>query len=125
MLFPQMYYNCFIMTIKNSPVILMVKTNIQKFMKQKCVTVRELALRTGLTEVAIRNWFSAANYSPSLANIEKVCSALGIRPFELFCNIGDDAIPLTEEKKTLLEKYDNLTPKQKTAIITMLDSYLE
>lgn len=125
MLFPQMYYNCFIMTIKNSPVILMVKTNIQRFMKLKCVTVRELALRTGLTEVAIRNWFSAANYSPSLANIEKVCSALGIRPFELFCDFGDDAIPLTEEKKTLLEKYDNLTPKQKTAIMTMLDSYLE
>ena len=120
-----MYYNCFIMAMKNSPMILMVKTNIQKFMRQKCVSVRELALRTDLTEVAIRNWFSAANYSPSLANIEKVCAALEIQPFELFCDIGDDAIPLTEEKKTLLEKYDNLTPKQKAAIMIMLDSYLE
>ena len=125
MLFPQMYYNCFTMAMKNSPMILMVKTNIQKFMRQKCVSVRELALLTDLTEVAIRNWFSAANYSPNLANIEKVCAALEIQPFELFCDIGDDAIPLTEEKKTLLEKYDNLTPKQKAAIITMLDSYLE
>ena len=122
-MFPQMYYNCFIMAIKNSPMILMVKTNIQKFMRQKCVTIRELALRTGLTEVAIRNWFSAANYSPSLVNIERVCTALEIQPFELFCDIGDDAIPLTEEKKTLLDKYDNLTPKQKAAIMTMIDSY--
>ena len=125
MLFPQMYYNCFIMAMKNSPMISMVKTNIQKFMIQKGVTVRELALRTGLTEVAIRNWFSAANYSPALVNIERVCTALEIQPFELFCDIGDDAIPLTEEKKTLLEKYDNLTPKQKAAIMILLDSYLE
>ena len=113
------------MAMKNSPMISLVKTNIQKFMIQKGVTVRELALRTGLTEVAIRNWFSAANYSPSLANIEKVSAALEIQPFELFCDIGDDAIPLTDEKKTLLEKYDNLTPKQRAAIMTMLDSYLE
>ena len=125
MLFPQMYYNCFIMAMKNSPVILMVKTNIQKFMRQKCVTIRELALRTGLTEVAIRNWFSAANYSPSLVNIERVCTALEIQPFELFCDRGDMVIPLTEEKKALLDKYDNLTPKQKAAIMTMIDSYSE
>lgn len=111
--------------MKNSPVILMVKTNIQKFMRQKCVTIRELALRTGLTEVAIRNWFSAANYSPSLVNIERVCTALEIQPFELFCDRGDMVIPLTEEKKALLDKYDNLTPKQKAAIMTMLDSYSE
>ena len=105
--------------------ILMVKTNIQKFMKQKSVTVRELALRTGLTEVAIRNWFSAANYSPSLVNIERVCTALEIQPFELFCDMEDDAIPLTAEKKVLLDKYDNLTPKQQIAIMAMLDSYSE
>lgn len=105
--------------------ILMVKTNIQRFMNQKGVTVRELALRTGLTEVAIRNWFSAANYSPSLANIEKICIALEICPFELFCDIGDAAIPLTEEKKILLDKYDDLTPRQRAAVMTMLDSYTE
>lgn len=105
--------------------ILMVKTNIQKFMKQKCVTVRKLALRTDLTEVAIRNWFSAVNYSPSLANVEKVCIALEIQPFELFCDTGEAAIPLTAEKRALLEKYDRLTPKQKLALMTMLDSYFE
>lgn len=119
-----MYYNYFVMVMHNSPMILIVKTNILKFMKQQSVTVRELALRTGLSEVAIRNWFSAANYSPSLGNIEKVCTALEIQPFELFCDDGDEAIPLSPEKRALLERYDILTDKQKAAIGTMIDSYL-
>ncbi len=125
MLFPQIYYNSFVMSIKNSSMILMVKTNIQKFMKQKGVTVRELALRTDLSEVAIRNWFSSANYSPSLPNIEKVCNALEIQPFELFCDMKEAVVPLTNEKRILLDKYDNLTSKQKFAIMTVIDSYTD
>ena len=123
MLFIQMYYNCFMIALKSSPMISMVKFNIQKFMKMKGVTVRELALRTGLSEVAIRNWFSAVNYAPSLPNLEKVCIALEIQPFELFYDETDDVVPLSREKRALLNKYDLLNDKQKEAMMTMLESY--
>ena len=125
MLFLQMYYNCFMIAMKSSPMISLVKSNILKFMKLKGVTVRELALRTGLSEVAIRNWFSAANYAPSLPNIEKVCAALEIQPFELFCAETDEAVPLSREKRALLQKYDLLTEKQRNAVTTMMDSYFQ
>lgn len=120
-----MYYNCFMIAMKSSPMISLVKSNILKFMKLKGVTVRELALRTGLSEVAIRNWFSAANYAPSLPNIEKVSIALEIQPFELFCDEADELIPLSHEKRALLKRYDLLTEKQRSALMTVVESYFE
>lgn len=110
--------------MKSTPLIENVKTKILQQMKKKGLSSRQLALMTGLSEVGIRNWFSVRNYTPSLYAIEQVCVALEIFPYELFCD-AEDIIPVSPQKRLLLEKYDDLSPTQQDLILAIIESYLE
>lgn len=116
-----MYYNERTMGRENSEFIKHVKERILYFMDIRKMSFYELSLQSGVTEVCLRNWYSARNYTPSLEAIEKVCTALDIRPFELFCD-EQDIMPVDERKREILKSMDALTQEQLSAIIALIKS---
>lgn len=119
-----MNYNGLTMAKTNSPLIELVKSRIRYFMTIKDLSFYELSMQSGVTEVCIRNWFTARNYTPSMKAIEKIAAALEIMPYELFCS-EEEIMPISPEKRALLQKLDTLTPKQKDAITLLIDSFKE
>ena len=118
-----MYYNSLTMITKDSELIKSVKERIRAYMRAKNISFYALSVRTGLSEACLRNWYTAKQYTPTLEALEKVCTALGIYPYELFCRY-EEVMPVSEEKRAMLEKIDRLSDKQKHALEAILDSYL-
>lgn len=112
------------MITDNSVLVLKVKEKIKKLITARSITIYDLAQKSDLTEACIRNWFTARNYTPSLEALEKISKALEVSPFELLCD-DDDIMAATPENKEFMEKFRNLTKKQKNAVLILLDSFEE
>ena len=112
------------MTTDNSVLVTKVKEKIKALLESQNLTVYELAQKSDLTEACIRNWFTKRNYTPSLEALEKISRAFGIFPFELLCDNGE-FYSATEENKAFIDKFRNLTLKQKQAGLVLMDSYLD
>ncbi len=111
------------MITSNSVLVSKVKAKIKELIISRQLSIYELAQKADLTEACIRNWYTARNYTPSLEAIEKICKALEISVFELFCD-GEDMIPVNSEIMLLLEKMQKLNAKQKNAVMIHIDSYI-
>lgn len=112
------------MITNNSVLVARVKSKIKELMEINNMSVYELAQKSDLTEACIRNWYTSRNYTPSLEAIEKICSALDMPVFELFCN-DEEKMPVSEDNKEILKKLQLLTPKQRRAIIAHIEGYLD
>lgn len=102
-----------------------------------------LAENSGLTQSTISTW-RRRNLQPSVASIEKICGGLGITLSEFFQEEAAEqktpqAVPLLPmtgvaatlplsavgEQRHLLEAWDKLSPQQRTAVLHMLESFVE
>lgn len=102
-----------------------VKLRIREILDEKKVSVYQLSNLTGISSACIHNWYSKRNYVPNLNTLLKVCEALEISPAELFRQETDELVCITKEEKELLDKWVLLNDKQRTAIITQMEAYLE
>lgn len=81
-----------------------------------------LAESSGLTQSTISTW-RRNNLQPNVASIEKICNGLGITLAQFF-NESEAAI-LTAEQKSILDLWNKLSPKQRSAVLEMLNSFVE
>lgn len=73
-----------------------------------------------LSEATVSNVYRR-NTLPSIPTLEQICNGFGITLSQFFCE--EDMVELTPELKRLFDGWVFLTPKQKEAVFTVLESY--
>ena len=111
------------MNDKDTPLTSLVKSRVMDFMIKRNLSIYSLADKSGVTEIAIRDWYKK-NHVPSILSLEKIAAVLDVEPFEFFCR-DEDVMPLSPENKEILKLLDNLTQKQKEAVLLHIKSYFE
>ena len=106
-------------------VVAKVKWRIKDYMSQKEISIYELAKKADLTEACIRNWYTKRSYTPSLEAIVKVSKALDIPVADLFREDGDEQFYVTKEEKELLIDWSILNDKQKSAVRSVIESFMD
>lgn len=81
-----------------------------------------LAENSGLTQSTISTW-RRKNLQPNVASIEKICNGLGITLAQFFND--SESVLLTNEQKSVLELWGKLSPKQRSAVFELLNSFVE
>ncbi len=102
-----------------------VKWRIKDYMSQKEISIYELAKKADLTEACIRNWYTKRSYTPSLEAIIKVSKALDVPVADLFREDDNEQIYVTKEEKELLMYWSMLNDKQKCAVSSVIDSFMD
>ena len=82
-------------------------------------TEYQLAERSGLPHSTISSWYRK-KMIPTIASLEKICTAFGITLSQLFAE-GDDPVALTDSQKELLDHWSKLTEKQQNALLNLLE----
>lgn len=80
----------------------------------------QLAERANIPQSTINSWYRK-NMTPSISSLEKICTALDITLSQLFA-VSKDQFELTDEQKSLIEKWSKLNEEQKEAILKLIDS---
>ena len=101
-----------------------IKLKIKKLIKQKGLSIYELAQKADLTEAYIRNWYTKRNYTPSLEAVEKICLALEVTETELVRREDEELIPATLDERNLIKSWLLLDEKQKKLILLQIDAFL-
>lgn len=81
-----------------------------------------LAENSGLTQSTISTW-RRKNLQPNVASIEKICNGLGITLAQFFND--SESVLLTNEQKSVLELWGKLSPRQRSAVFELLNSFVE
>ena len=81
-----------------------------------------LAENSGLAQSTISTW-RRKNLQPNVASIEKICGGLGITLSQFFSNSERD--DLTEEQKNILNLWGKLSPRQRSAVAEMIQSFVD
>ena len=102
-----------------------VKWRIKDYMSQKEISIYELAKKADLTEACIRNWYTKRSYTPSLEAIIKVSKALDVPVADLFREDDNEQIYVTKEERELLMDWAILNEKQKCAVRSVIDSFMD
>jgi len=80
----------------------------------------QLAERANIPQSTINSWYRK-NMTPSISSLEKICTALDISLSQLFAK-SSEQYELTDEQKSLIEKWSKLNEEQKEAILNLIDS---
>ena len=94
---------------------------INALMDERGWSPYRLAQKSGLSTSTIANIYRR-NTVPSLATIEILCQAFGISLSQFFAE-DTTFVPLTNEQKTLFDKWANLTPSQKKLIEGIISEF--
>lgn len=81
-----------------------------------------LAESSGLTQSTISTW-RRNNLQPNVASIEKICNGLGITLAQFFND--SEPVYLTAEQESILDLWGKLSPKQRSSVLEMLNSFVE
>ncbi len=92
---------------------------LQELMEQRGWTEYRLAKNCGLNHSTISNIFRR-NTVPSIATLEMICKGFGISLAQFFST--EDMVELTPELKELFDCWTAFTPKQREAIVHMLQA---
>ncbi len=97
-----------------------IKEKIKDLMKKKNMTIYQLALKSGLSEACIRNWYSKRNYSPNLEPLQKVANALEIPFAQLFIGENEKLYPIDKPTKKLLDNYFSLDVERRQLVADLI-----
>lgn len=97
-----------------------VLKRIRDLAEQRRWSINHLAKQAGLSQSTLSGLF-IRNNNPTIPTLERICDAFGITISEFFTPDGD-MVNLTEEQKQLLDKWNSLSKKHKTAILQLIDS---
>lgn len=97
-----------------------IKKKIRELMRSNKMSVYQLALKSGVSEACIRNWYSKRNYAPNLEPLQKVAKALEIPFAQLFVDENEKLFPVDKQTKELLEEYFSLSKDKRQLIADLI-----
>ena len=86
-------------------------------------TEYQLAERSGLPQSTISSWYKKG-MTPSFSSLEKICDAFGLTLSQFFAD-GEDRLALTADQRSMLDKWNCLSPGQQKALLTFMDSMMD
>lgn len=97
-----------------------IKERIKDLMKKKNMSIYQLALKSGVSEACIRNWYSKRNYAPNLEPLQKVANALEIPFAQLFVGKDEKLYPIDKPTKKLLDDYFSLDVERRQLVADLI-----
>lgn len=92
---------------------------LQKIIYERGWTYYRLSKNSGLSESTVTNIFKR-NTVPSIPTLELICKGFGITLSQFFAD--GDMVELTSDLKRIFDGWSNLTPKQKQAVLQVIDA---
>lgn len=99
-----------------------IHERLQQLLEAQGWTTYRLALNSGLSHATIANVFKR-NTTPSVATLEAICDGFGITLSQFFAE--GDLVEMTPELQTVFSRWANLTPKQKKAVLSIMEVMAE
>ena len=81
-----------------------------------------LAKLSGIPQSTIATWYKK-NLMPPIDKLEILCQTFGISLADFFNNT-DIIISMTDDEKNMLQKWNLLTPSQRTAVLNIINLLL-
>lgn len=97
-----------------------ILSTITKYRHNRNWTEYQLAERAGLPQSTISSWYRK-NLQPSVASLDKICTAFGITLAQLFSE-DETTVYLTKEQNELLQHWAKLRDEQKKAVLLLLEA---
>ena len=97
-----------------------VHQRLRELLNARGWTEYKLSKACGLSESTIANIFKR-NTLPSISTLEAICDGFGITLSQFFSE--NDTVELTPELKDLFDRWIHLTPEQKSAVYTVIDTF--
>lgn len=92
---------------------------LRKILDERGWTYYRLSKSSGLSESTVTNIFKR-NTVPSIPTLELICQGFGITLSQFFAD--GDLVELTPDLKRIFDGWCTLTPKQKQAVMQMIDA---
>ena len=100
-----------------------IRDRLQRLMDERGLNMYSLAKRSGLSWNTIKNIFSRST-NPTVTTLSMLCDGLGITLVQFF-DEGDGRGYLTAEQQHLINRWDQLTDREKETINSMVDVILD
>lgn len=84
-------------------------------------TEYQLAQKAGLPQSTVSSWYRK-NLLPSLPSLEKICTAFDMTMAQFLAGDDNPMQEITPDQKTLLSKWEVLSPRQKKAFLELMDT---
>ena len=97
-----------------------VLDRLRELLRERSWTEYRLAKECGLSESTIHNIYRR-NAQPSVYTLETICHGFGITLSQFFAE--GEMVELNPELKALFEGWRPLTPKQKEAVLTVVQAF--
>ncbi len=92
---------------------------LRKILDERGWTYYKLSKMSGLSESTVTNIFKR-NTIPSVPTLELICKGFGITLSQFFAD--GDMVELTPDLKQIFDGWSNLTPRQKQAVMQVIDA---
>lgn len=100
-----------------------IKQRIKDLMGKRNMTIYQLALKSGVSEACIRNWYSNRHYAPNLEPLQKVAKALDVPFARLIIGNDEELYPMNIETKKFLDDYTTLNNEQKQIVQDIIKQF--
>lgn len=97
-----------------------VHQKLWQILKERGWSEYRLAKECGLSQSTLANIFKR-NTSPSIPTLETICRGFGITLSQFFAE--GDMVEMTPELKALFEGWRPLTPRQKEAVLAVVQAF--
>ena len=97
-----------------------VHERLKEILNERGWSEYRLARECGLSDSTIHNIYRR-NASPSIPTLEIICHGFGITLSQFFAE--EEMVELSPELKALFEGWRPLTPKQKEAVLTVVQAF--
>lgn len=92
---------------------------LNQLLKERGWTYYRLSKNSGLSESTVTNIFKR-NTIPSIPTLELICKGFGITLSQFFAD--GDMVELSPDLRRIFDGWVNLTPKQKEAVLQMIEA---
>lgn len=100
-----------------------VRDRLQMLMDERGLNMYSLAKRSGLSWNTIKNIFSRST-NPTVTTLSMLCEGLSITLAQFFED-GSENVHLTAEQQHLVNRWDQLSDREKETISNMIDVILD
>ena len=92
---------------------------LRQILDERGLTTYKMSELSGLSHTTLANVFKR-NTVPSISTLQAICNGFGITLSQFFAE--GDMVEMTPELKQLFEGWINLNPKQKAAVLQMIEA---
>ena len=92
---------------------------LRQILDERGLTTYKMSELSGLSHTTLANVFKR-NTVPSISTLQAICNGFGITLSQFFAE--GDMVEMTPELKQLFEGWVNLNPKQKAAVLQMIEA---